>query len=253
MAEPGEEFVPTNPLEEELARIFSEDAPPDGLMEALAEAELVVLVAGEGAEAPDVDDLDDGTEVGLVIAEIEGIPHVPVFTAMERVAEAGADERSAIGIKGADLASNWPVDIPMALNPGAALGMPIPAEAVRALAPPSDGPSRRRLEPGTQIGLDHPVTEPEALLARVSEFAEGVPAIASAHRAVFIAGDGEPAQMVIGIELAEGVTADPARLVQECADAAGQGVAVIPIGKPPANPIDSWMVAQAQPFYRREP
>lgn len=251
-------FAPVTPEAKELERAVAALDPeaeelPREVLDALAAATLLVVVElPEGADIGDPGSMPDGTSVGLAIAEVDGVPHVPAFTGMDRVEESGVGDVPALEITGAELAGGWPVDIPLALNPGCEVGMSIPAEDVRSLAAAGQaGPPARSISAGTEIQVSVPVTEPQRTLERVREAAERTPGVLAAHRALFAAGREAQPQLAIGIELDDG--ADEAAALKACADAAGPGVALLPVRNPPANPIDAWMAREDAPFYRRAP
>ncbi|WP_017593719.1 SseB family protein [Nocardiopsis potens] len=125
---------PANPVEQALLRVLEADredpedtAPDAAFLEALGAGRVWVPVP-EGSGRRE----EDGA-VALPSLELDGAVFIPVFTSQEQYEQRSGDIPCAV-LDARDLAQVLPEGVGLAVNPGNAAGLPVPPEAVPALA-----------------------------------------------------------------------------------------------------------------------
>jgi SseB protein N-terminal domain/SseB protein C-terminal domain len=232
VTEPERLFRPENELEEALAASAREhDVAP--LLSALAEAD-VFLPAPE--QVPDA-----SGNLQLPTIEHEGTTYVPVFTSAAQLARSAPDGTRFVRIAGRALATFWPPECSLVLNPGGDLGAVLSPEQVAEVleAPPPD----------RALAIGEPREEPEELLEAIRRFAEGRPEIEAAYRGLLVRRGGVP-ENVVGLELTSG--ADETAVMAEAARAAGvESVALVPLRRDgPQSDVTRFLLERTEPFYR---
>ncbi|MFD5067518.1 SseB family protein, partial [Streptomyces sp. NPDC058369] len=139
---------PANELEEVLGASLGVPEAGGRLLEVLGRSHVWVPLPGGGG--PDARDLD------LPTLEIDGGAYVPVFSSEHQFLTCVGTQMSFTVAPARDFARGLPPQLGIAVNPGGAVGMPLPPPAVaelsRAGRTPLDGPATggrgRRVAPG---------------------------------------------------------------------------------------------------------
>ncbi|GHA74473.1 enhanced serine sensitivity protein SseB [Streptomyces termitum] len=239
---------PGNELEEALAASLGNPAAGGRLLEVLGRSEVWVPLPNGGG--PDSTDLD------LATMEIAGGAYVPVYSSHAQFLACVGDHMSFAVAPARDFARGLPPQLGIAVNPGGAVGVPLPPPAVAelcrtgrtALDGPASGGRVRLFEPDWQ---DDPV---DFLAAAGAEFdATGI--VATARRTLASVEGTEPA-LFIGVQLTgwDGVDRNAPL------DALGRALGRVEVAWPvnlilldmaQEDPVADWMLERVRPFYRR--
>ncbi|MFE7352192.1 enhanced serine sensitivity protein SseB [Streptomyces sp. NPDC057543] len=239
---------PANELEEVLMASVGSPEAGGRLVEVLGRSQVwVPLPAGGGPDSADLD---------LPTLEIEGAAYVPVFSSEQQFLSCVGTAMSFAVAPARDLARGLPPQLGIAVNPGGAVGMPVPplavAELCRAGRTPLDGPAS-----GGRVRLYEPDWKEEPvdfLAAAAGEFEEsGV--VLTARRTLASIEGGEPV-LFIGVEFStwEGAGRNAPM------DALGRALGRVEVPWPvnlvlldvAQDPVGDWMREKVRPFYRRE-
>ncbi|MFC9427972.1 MULTISPECIES: enhanced serine sensitivity protein SseB [unclassified Streptomyces] len=238
---------PGNELEEVLSASLGNDAAGGRLVEVLGRSEIwVPLPNGGGPDSPSLD---------LPTVEIDGAPYVPVFSSHQQFLQCVGEHMAFTVAPARDFARGLPPQLGIAVNPGGAVGAPLPplavAELCRVGRTPLDGPASggrvRLFEPDWQ---EDPV---DFLSAAAAEFgAAGT--VATARRALASV-EGEPPVLFIGVQLSSWEAADRNAPM----DALGRALGRVPVAWPvnlllldlTQDPVGEWLLAKVRPFYER--
>lgn len=238
---------PGNELEEVLAASVGSPAAGGRLIEVLGRSNLwVPLPNGGGQESSSLD---------LPTVDIEGGAYVPVFSSEAQFLQCVGSHYSFAVAPAVEFARGLPPQLGVAVNPGGAVGMPLPPPAVAELCrtgrTPLDGPATggrvRLFEPDWQ---EEPV---DFLSAAAGEFEEsGV--VRSARRALASIEGGDPV-LFVGVEFAtwEGAGRNAPM------DALGRALHRVEVPWPvnlvlldvAQDPVADWMLERVRPFYVR--
>ncbi|MFD5032904.1 enhanced serine sensitivity protein SseB [Streptomyces sp. NPDC058405] len=238
---------PGNELEEVLAASLGSDTAGGRLIEVLGRSQVwVPLPNGGGPESRDLD---------LPTMEIEGAPYVPVFSSEQQFLQSAGAHMSFAVAPARDFARGLPPQLGIAVNPGGAVGLPLPppavAELCRAGRTPLDGPASggrvRLFEPDWQ---EDPV---DFLTAAASEF-ESSGVVLSARRALASV-EGEAPVLFIGVQLSSWEAADRNAPM----DALGRALGRVGVSWPvnlvlldvAQDPVGDWLLAKVRPFFER--
>lgn len=238
---------PANELEEILMASVGVPEAGGRLVEVLGRSQVWVPLPGGGG--PDSADLD------LPTLEIEGGAYVPVFSSEQQFLACVGSHMSFTVAPARDFARGLPPQLGIAVNPGGAVGMPLPPPAVAelcragrtALDGPASGGRVRMYEPDWK---EEPV---DFLAAAAGEFEEsGV--VLSARRALASIEGGDPV-LFIGVELS--AWEDAGRNAPM--DALGRALGRVEVPWPvnlvlldvAQDPVGDWMREKIQPFYQR--
>ncbi|MFE3944787.1 enhanced serine sensitivity protein SseB [Streptomyces sp. NPDC059118] len=238
---------PANELEEVLTASVGVPEAGGRLVEVLGRSDVWVPLPNGGG--PDAEALD------LPTLEIEGAPYVPVFSSEQQFLACVGTRMSFTVAPARDFARGLPPQLGIAVNPGGAVGMPLPppavAELCRAGRTPLDGPSTggrvRLYEPGWK---EEPV---DFLAAAAGEFEEsGV--VLTARRALASVEGNDPV-LFIGVEFStwDGAGRDAPM------DALGRALGRVEVPWPvnlvlldvAQDPVGDWMREKVRPFYQR--
>ncbi|MEE1741330.1 enhanced serine sensitivity protein SseB [Streptomyces sp. BE147] len=239
---------PANELEEVLAASIGVPEAGGRLVEVLGRSALwVPLPNGGGPESPDLD---------LPMMEIDGVAHVPVFSSEAQFLGCVGTRMSFTVAPARDFARGLPPQVGIAVNPGGAVGVPLPppavAELCRAGRTPLDGPAG-----GARVRLFEPDWQEEPvdfLAAAAGEFQEsGV--VSTARRTLASIEGGDPV-LFIGVELATWDGAGQSAPM----DALGRALGRVQVPWPvnlvlldvAQDLVGDWMREKVRPFYRRE-
>ncbi|MEE1744688.1 MULTISPECIES: enhanced serine sensitivity protein SseB [unclassified Streptomyces] len=238
---------PANELEEVLTASVGVPEAGGRLVEVLGRSDVWVPLPNGGG--PDSEGLD------LPTLEIEGAPYVPVFSSEQQFLACVGTRMSFTVAPARDFARGLPPQLGIAVNPGGAVGMPLPppavAELCRAGRTPLDGPATggrvRLYEPGWK---EEPV---DFLAAAAGEFEEsGV--VLTARRALASVEGNDPV-LFIGVEFS---TWDGAGRNAPM-DALGRALGRVEVPWPvnlvlldvAQDPVGDWMREKVRPFYQR--
>ncbi|MFJ5724164.1 enhanced serine sensitivity protein SseB [Streptomyces sp. NPDC093149] len=239
---------PANELEEVLMASVGNPEAGGRLVEVLGRNQVwVPLPNGGGPDSPDLD---------LPTLEIDGAAYVPVFSSEQQFHACVGTHMSFTVAPARDFARGLPPQLGIAVNPGGAVGMPLPppavAELCRAGRTPLDGPAG-----GGRVRLYEPSWQEEPvdfLAAAAGEFEEsGV--VLTARRTLASIEGGEPV-LFIGVEFSawEGAGGNAPM------DALGRALGRVEVPWPvnlvlldvAQDPVGDWMREKVRPFYRRE-
>ncbi|MGW7365246.1 SseB family protein, partial [Streptomyces sp. NPDC054841] len=128
---------PANELEEALAASVGNPAAGGRLVEVLGRSAVwVPLPNGGGPDSPSLD---------LPTLDIDGVPYVPVFSSQQQFLACVGDRFSGTVAPAVEFARGLPPQLGIAVNPGGAVGVPLPPPAVAELCrggrTPLDGPA----------------------------------------------------------------------------------------------------------------
>jgi hypothetical protein len=237
-------------IEEALATVVKDPNRVTDLLDELRRARLwLPLPDGDGP-------VTDGSAVHLPTVTYLGAEFVPAFTSAERlvawplgvvVPAQGRTGNAAVRhivVPVAELARLLPLEMGIALNPGAEASVPIYPEGIRYIAERETG----------LVQVKHPPVEPTALLAAVRAELRCVDAVRHASRAwLSVAGCGEG--LVISVTLRNPADEAAQHAVVEAIEQAAAAVPhQFPIdvtfpGEAAADQLDEWISAHAEPFY----
>jgi hypothetical protein len=174
---------------------------------------------------------------------------IPVFSSMVQLLRYVPEGTAYLRARGRDLASLWPEDAWMALNPRGDLGTMLTPEQVRGLGgtirPPEAG------QAGVVVG--EPEEEPRALLEVIELYCRRTPEVRAAYRALLRPEEGGT-QVVIGLEVDDGAEWDRIRrTVSEAARESGvASFALVPVRADRPGTVARYLIERTEPFYRRE-
>ncbi|WP_336318607.1 enhanced serine sensitivity protein SseB [Streptomyces lavendofoliae] len=238
---------PGNELEEVLAASLGNPAAGGRIVEVLGRSHLWIPLPGGGS--PDSPHLD------LPTLEIDGQAYVPVFSSAAQFAQcAGAHMAYAVA-PAVEFARGLPPQLGIAVNPGGAVGAPLPPPAVAELCrtgrTPLDGPASgarvRLFEPDWQ---DDPV---ELLSAAAAEF-DAAGTVLTARRCLASIEGASPA-LFIGVQLSSWEGADRNVPMDALGRALGRAQVPWPVNivllDIAQDPVGDWMLEKVRPFYRR--
>ncbi|WP_245738197.1 enhanced serine sensitivity protein SseB [Streptomyces sparsogenes] len=239
---------PGNELEEVLAA--SVDVPGAGarIVETLSRSQVWVPLPNGGG--PDSNGLD------LPTVEIEGAAYVPVFSSEQQFLQVVGVHMPFTVAPAVEFARGLPPQLGIAVNPGGAVGVPLPPPAVAELCRTGrselDGPATggrvRLFEPDWQ---DEPV---DFLAAAGLEFGK-VAGVRTARRALASV-EGEQPALFVGVELDLPGPESQATAV----DALGRALGAVPVPWTvqlvlldiAQDPVADWMRERVRPFYDRD-
>lgn len=245
---------PANELEEVLAASVGAGGGAGArIVEVLGRSQVwVPLPKGGGPDSAG----PGGPGLDLPTLELDGLPYVPVFSSEGQFRACVGDHMAYAVAPAVEFARGLPPQLGIAVNPGGAVGAPLPPPAVAELCrtgrTPLDGSASgarvRLFEPDWQ---DDPV---DFLSTAGAEF-EATGLVLTARRALASI-EGEPPTLFIGVQLSswEG----PDRTVPM--DALGRALGRVPVPWPvnlvlldmAQDPVGDWMLEKVRPFYRRE-
>jgi hypothetical protein len=174
---------------------------------------------------------------------------IPVFSSMARLSGYVPEGTAYLRARGRDLASLWPQDAWMALNPRGDLGTMLSPQQVRGL-----GGTTRSAEAGEAgVVVGEPDEEPRALMQVIELYCRRTPEVRAAYRGLLRPEEGGT-QIVIGLEVDDGVEWDRIRsTVAEVARESGvASFALVPIRPDRPGTVAQHLIERTEPFYRRE-
>ncbi|MEV7781379.1 enhanced serine sensitivity protein SseB [Kitasatospora sp. NPDC088351] len=240
---------PANELEQVLTAALGDPGATARVIEVLARSQVwIPLPAGADPQ---------GQSLNLPTVELAGDPYVPVFSSQEVFLRQAPGMAFAVAPVW-EFARGLPLGIGIAVNPEAAVGIPVPPEGVAELR---RGPREDRWEApdsptGGRVALREPVPgeDPEAFLAAARAELAGLPGVLTARRALASV-EGEPTVMFIGVQLDPAAPAEPATVNEALGRALGTaplpgGVHLVLLDLV-EDPVVEWLLNQVRPFYTR--
>ncbi|HEY3479555.1 MAG TPA: enhanced serine sensitivity protein SseB [Streptomyces sp.] len=249
MENPAAYVWPANELEEVLTASLGNPSATPRLLEVLGRSRVwVPLPNGAAPHQPGFD---------LPTVELEGAPYVPVFSSEHQFRQA-ADGMPCAVAPVHEFARGLPPLVGIAVNPGGAVGVPLPPAVVAdlcrergAAGDPGGRPTGARVrlwEPGHD---EEPV---DFLAAAAGEFAV-TPVVLTARRALAVVEEDAPA-LFVGVELDRWQEADRAAAM----DAVGRALGAVPcpwqvhliLLDVAQDPVGDWMLETVAPFFARD-
>ncbi|ALC20706.1 enhanced serine sensitivity protein SseB [Streptomyces pristinaespiralis] len=239
---------PGNELEEVLAASLGNPAAGGRLVEVLGRSPIWVPLPNGGSQ--------ESRDLDLPTMEIDGAAYVPVFSSEQQFLQCVGAHMPFTVAPAREFARGLPPQLGIAVNPGGAVGAPLPpaavAELCRAGRTPLEGPASggrvRLFEPDWQ---EEPV---DFLAAAAGEF-EAVGVVLTGRR-VLASIEGDAPTLFIGVQLSswEGVERNAPM------DALGRAMGRV---QPPwpvnlvlldvaQDPVADWMLERVRPFYQRQ-
>ncbi|WP_329136906.1 enhanced serine sensitivity protein SseB [Streptomyces sp. NBC_01476] len=238
---------PANELEEVLTASLGNPAATPRLLEVLSRSRVwVPLPNGGHPRLPGFD---------LPTMELEGAPYVPVFSSEQQFRQA-ADGMSCTIAPVHEFARGLPPLVGIAVNPGGAVGVPLPPAAVADLCRAEPG-GYGEPRSGARVRLwePEPADEPvDFLAAAAAEFAV-TPVVLTARRALASVEEAPP-ELFVGVELDRWQEEDRALAM----DAIGRALGAVPLPwqahlillDVAQDPVSDWMLERLPPFFARD-
>ncbi|MFI6104133.1 enhanced serine sensitivity protein SseB [Streptomyces sp. NPDC051310] len=239
---------PVNELEEVLTASLGNPAAGGRLVEVLGRSPVwVPLPKGGGPDSPDLD---------LPMLELEGQAYVPVFSSEQQFLHCVGPHMAYTVAPAVEFARGLPPQVGIAVNPGGAVGAPLPPPAVAELCrigrTPLDGPAS-----GGRVRLYEPYwqEDPVDFLAAAADEFRSAGIVLTARRALACV-EGDPPSLFIGVQLSSWEGAD--RNVPM--DALGRALGRVQVPWPvnlvlldiAQDPVGDWMLEKVRPFYQHE-
>ncbi|MFC8225655.1 enhanced serine sensitivity protein SseB [Streptomyces sp. NPDC057287] len=239
---------PANELEEVLSASLGVPGAGGRLVEVLGRSHVWVPLPNGGG--PDSADLD------LPTVEIEGGAYIPVFSSEAQFLQCVGSHLSFTVAPAREFARGLPPQLGIAVNPGGAVGIPLPppavAELCRAGRTPLDGSAS-----GGRVRLYEPdwKEDPVDFLSAVSAEFQATGVVSTARRALASI-EGDSPVLFVGVELAVlDATAQSVPL-----EALGRALGRVQLPWPvnlllldvAQDPVGEWMLEKVRPFHRRD-
>jgi hypothetical protein len=245
------DFVAENPLEEALIRAARDPVSRPDFYRALNQATLFIIDENPGERGHGQRILEQDTTLSIRHVEVEGTPHVAVFSSVRRIEEAVSSPVAYVGIGALDL-FRIVAGAHILLNPGAAYGKQFTPDEVGRILDGSilKSPSSYVVEQETQVLLGQPAEYPSHITEGLKRFFATRPGVKAAYLAHYHnPSRADPPHTLIGIETSEDW--DPligeASLVLDGVARPTDIVDFIKIGGPG---VSEYLVNDTQPFYR---
>lgn len=243
---PAPYIWPANELEEVLTASLGNPAAAPRLIEVLGRSRVWVPLPNGGPA--------DGPGFDLPTVELDGAPYVPVFSSEQQFRQA-ADGMACTVAPVHEFARGLPTGIGIAVNPGGAVGVPLPPAAVADLCRTGRGADQPAIGARVLLWEPEPDTEPvDFLAAAAGEFAV-TPVVLTARRAL-AAVEEQPPALFVGVELDRWQEEDRTAAM----DALGRALGEVPTAWPvhlilldvAQDPVGDWMLETVQPFFARD-
>ncbi|MEU5655650.1 enhanced serine sensitivity protein SseB [Streptomyces sp. NPDC047737] len=239
---------PANELEEVLTASLGVPGAAGRLIEVLGRSQIwVPLPNGGGPDSPDLD---------LPTVDIGGAAFVPVFSSEGQFLQCVGSHLSFTVAPAREFARGLPPQLGIAVNPGGAVGVPLPPSAVaelcRAGRTPLDGPAS-----GGRVRLYEPdwKEDPVDFLAAVSAEFQDTGVVSTARRALASI-EGDSPVLFVGVEFATWEGAGQSAPMEALGRALGRIQVPWPVNlvllDVAQDPVGDWMLEKVRPFYRRE-
>ncbi|MEV6975188.1 enhanced serine sensitivity protein SseB [Kitasatospora sp. NPDC093806] len=241
---------PANELEQVLTAALGDPGATPRVIEVLARSQVwIPLPAGGDPQ---------GQALDLPTIELAGDPYVPVFSSQEVFVQQAPGMAFAVAPVW-EFARGLPLGVGIAVNPEAAVGIPVPPQGVAELR---RGPREDRWDAapdapgGGRVALREPVPgeDPELFLAACRSELSALPGVLTARRALASV-EGEPTVMFVGVQLDPLAPADPGAVNEALGRALGTaplpgGVHLVLLDLAD-DPVVDWLANRVAPFYVR--
>ncbi|MFI9361214.1 enhanced serine sensitivity protein SseB C-terminal domain-containing protein [Kitasatospora sp. NPDC053057] len=241
---------PANELEQVLTAALGDPGATPRVIEVLARSQVWIPLPAGGDP--------NGQSLDLPTIELAGAPYVPVFSSQEVFLQQAPGMAFAIA-PAWEFARGLPLGVGIAVNPEAAVGIPVPPQGVAELR---RGPREDRWEQqpeaptGGRVALREPVPgeDPEHFLAACRAELSALPGVLTARRALASV-EGEPTVMFVGVQLDPVAPADPGAVNEALGRALGTaplpgGVHLVLLDLAD-DPVVEWLLTRVMPFYSR--
>ncbi|MEW1887481.1 MULTISPECIES: enhanced serine sensitivity protein SseB [unclassified Streptomyces] len=240
---------PANELEEVLGASLGTPEAGGRLLEVLGRSHVWVPLPNGGG--PDARELD------LPAMEIDGVAYVPVYSSEHQFLTCVGAQMSFTIAPAAEFARGLPPQLGLAVNPGGAVGLPLPppavAELCRAGRTPLDGPAT-----GGRVRLYEPDWKEEPvdfLAAAAGEFHES--GVVRTARRVLASIEGDDPVLFVGVEFSTWDGAGQSAPMEALGRALGRVAVPWPVNlvllDVAQDPVADWMLERVRPFYTRAP
>lgn len=249
---------PGNELEEALAASLGNPAAGGRLVEVLARSPIWIPLPNGGT--PESRSLD------LPTMEIDGGAFVPVFSSEQQFLQCVGSHMPYTVAPARDFARGLPPQLGIAVNPGGAVGAPLPPPAVAELcragrtpldgAAPAEGHGHGPVT-GGRVRLFEPdwKEEPVDFLAAAAGEFEAAGVVLTARRALASV-EGDAPTLFVGVQLSSWQGAD----ANAPMDALGRALGRVEVPWPvnlvlldvAQDPVGDWMLERVRPFYQRQ-
>ena len=248
-------FTPLNVLEQLLKEAAVDPAARPEFYRAIIEQQLFIITEGEIPEHEQHIILNKEKPVQLRMIEIEGKPHIPIFTAVERISAVVPAKVGFLALKGCDLLKMLRGNYLM-LNPGAAFGKAFTPGEIESLIDGSIfNPQERPDVGGKKILLGQPNEYPRHITEPLIRFFGRSRQVKTAYLAhAFIPDIDKKPHTLIGVEIAgdwEKVVFEAGVVVRDVAKD-GEIVDFIQITPNSTDVINAYMQRETIPFYKRK-
>ncbi|MFG3494726.1 enhanced serine sensitivity protein SseB [Streptomyces sp. NPDC047928] len=241
---------PGNELEEVLAASLGNPSAGGRIVEVLGRSAVwVPLPRGGGPDSPDLD-------LPTLTLEPDGQPYVPVFSSEAQFRACVGDHMAYTVAPAVEFARGLPPQLGIAVNPGGAVGIPLPpaavAELCRAGRTPLDGPAS-----GARVRLFEPdwQEDPVDFLAAAGAEFEAAGVVLTARRALASV-EGEAPALFVGVQVSSFEGPDRTAPMDALGRALGRVQVPWPVNlvllDAAQDPVVDWMLEKVRPFYRRE-
>ncbi|MFJ6850077.1 enhanced serine sensitivity protein SseB [Streptomyces sp. NPDC091271] len=239
---------PANELEEVLSASLGVPGAGGRLVEVLGRSQVWVPLPNGGGT--------DSVGLDLPTVDIDGGAYVPVFSSEAQFLQCVGTHLSFTVAPAREFARGLPPQLGIAVNPGGAVGVPLPpaavAELCRAGRTPLDGPAS-----GGRVRLYEPdwKEDPVDFLAAVSAEFQATAGVNTARR-VLASIEGDSPVLFVGVESAVWDAAGQSAPL----DALGRALGRVQVPWPvnlllldvAQDPVGDWMLEKVRPFYRRD-
>ncbi|MFJ8860648.1 enhanced serine sensitivity protein SseB [Streptomyces sp. NPDC102451] len=239
---------PANELEEVLSASLGVPGAGGRLVEVLGRSQVWVPLPNGGGP--------DSTGLDLPTVDIDGGAYVPVFSSEAQFLQCVGTHLSFTVAPAREFARGLPPQLGIAVNPGGAVGVPLPpgavAELCRAGRTPLDGPAS-----GGRVRLYEPdwKEDPVDFLSAVSaEFQET--GVVNTARRTLASIEGDSPVLIVGVEAAVWDAAAQSAPLEALGRALGRvqvpwpvNLALLDVAQ---DPVGDWMLEKVRPFYRRD-
>lgn len=245
-------FEPQNELEQLLMRASEDPAARPAFYRALVAADLFVIDNNPAPSAPVDGVLEPGSMLSLSVLEIEGVPHVLLFSALERIAQVVGEEVKYVRMNGRDLLELVRGGH-LVLNPGSDYGKQLVPEEVEAILDGSIHAQRDTfvVEEATRVLLGQPAEYPSHVTDALCGLFRSKKNVTAAYLTQCVFPDDPKPHIVIGIDCKDGW--DP--LMQDVRETLGRcarGDEIIDCIEMDDSGIACHMRDSTKPFYRKK-
>ncbi|MFJ9057010.1 enhanced serine sensitivity protein SseB [Streptomyces sp. NPDC102409] len=239
---------PANELEEVLSASLGVPGAGGRLVEVLGRSQIWVPLPNGGGP--------DSTALDLPTVDIEGGAYVPVFSSEAQFLQCVGPHLSFTVAPAREFARGLPPQLGIAVNPGGAVGIPLPppavAELCRAGRTALDGPAS-----GGRVRLYEPdwKEDPVDFLSAVSVEFQATGVVGTARR-VLASIEGDSPVLFVGVELAVLDAATQSVPMDALGRALGRAQVPWPVNllllDVAQDPVGDWMLEKVRPFYRHD-